>query len=291
METKRFIFALQKISMKVSLGFSTCPNDTFMFDALVNKRIDTQEYEFELVMADIKELNDLAFDTNLDITKLSYHAYTHLLDHYQLLDAGSALGHNCGPLLISKNLIDKDTLDPNLKIAIPGKFTTANLLFSLAYPNMKNKKIMLFHEIENAVLNGTVDLGLIIHENRFTYQDKGLYKVIDLGEYWESTFNYPIPLGGIVAKRSLGKDHIIKINNLISQSVQYALNHPNESQSFVLKHAQEMQPEVIQQHISLYVNSFSIALGAKGRAAVQKLFDVGIDKGLIASSQYSIFIS
>ena len=290
METKRFIFALQKISMKVSLGFSTCPNDTFMFDALVNKRIDTQEFEFELIMADIKELNDLAFAAKLDVTKLSYHAYTHLLKDYQLLDSGSALGHNCGPLLISKHPIAHDELDNTLQVAIPGKYTTANLLFSLAYPEMQNKQVMLFHEIEEAVLNGAADVGLIIHENRFTYQDKGLHKVIDLGEYWESTFQHPIPLGGIVAKRSLGIENIKKISNLIGRSVQYAFDHPKESQAFVLEHAQEMQPEVVEQHISLYVNSFSIELGTNGKAAVQKLFDVGTEKGLFTPSQYSIFI-
>ena len=276
--------------MKVSLGFSTCPNDTFMFDALVNKRIDTQEFEFELVMADIKELNHLAFAAKFDITKLSYHAYTHLLKDYQLLDSGSALGHNCGPLIISKNRIDSEALHKDLRLAIPGKFTTANLLFSLAFPNLLNKEVMLFHEIEDAVLNGTVDLGLIIHENRFTYQEKGLHKVMDLGEYWESTFKYPIPLGGIVAKRSLGIENIKKISNLIRQSVQYAFDNPSESQPFVLKYAQEMHPEVVQQHITLYVNSFSIELGLEGRGAVQKLFDVGFEKGLFTPSQYSIFI-
>ncbi len=276
--------------MKISLGFSTCPNDTFMFDALVNKRIDTKGYEFELVMVDIKELNDMAFSAKLDVTKLSYHAYTHLLKEYQLLDAGSALGHNCGPLLISKNPIPAEDLNKELSIAIPGKYTTANLLFSLAYPKMTNKQVMLFHEIEEAVINGTVDLGLIIHENRFTYQDKGLHKIVDLGEYWEQTFHYPIPLGGIVAKRSLGEDHIKEINNLISQSVQYAFDHPNDSQGFVLEHAQEMEPEVVKQHISLYVNSFSVDLGKNGRGAVQKLFEVGIEKGLLSPSQYSIFI-
>ena len=277
--------------MKVSLGFSTCPNDTFMFDALVNRRIDTQGFEFELVMADIKELNDLAFTAKLDITKLSYNAYTHLLSDYLLLDAGSALGHNCGPLLISKTPMKSETLSNDMLVAIPGQYTTANLLFSLAYPMIKNKKVMLFHEIEEAVQTGLVDLGLIIHENRFTYQDKGLHKIVDLGEYWEKTYKHPIPLGGIVARRSLGNDNIKKINNLISQSVQYAFENPSESQQFVIQHAQEMHPDVVKQHISLYVNSFSLDLGLAGRQAVQKLFEVGIEKGIIEANQYSIFIS
>ncbi len=277
--------------MKISLGFSTCPNDTFMFDALVNKRIDTKGFEFDLHLGDIKELNDLAFASTLDITKLSYHAYAYMLKDYQLLDAGSALGHNCGPLLISKTPMSPDSLGNDLKIAIPGKYTTANLLFSLAYPTLQNKEVMLFHEIEEAVLSGQADLGLIIHENRFTYQDKGLHKVVDLGEYWEGTYNYPIPLGGIVAKRSLGKENIVAISNLISQSVQYAFDNPSESTPYVLQHAQEMEPEVVKQHISLYVNAFSSDLGITGRSAVKKLFEVGEEKGIFTPSPYSIFIA
>ncbi len=276
--------------MKVSLGFSTCPNDTFMFDALVNKRIDTKGIEFELLMGDIKELNELAFASRLDVTKLSYHAYAHVLKDYQLLDAGSALGHNCGPLLISATKMQHDSLNSQLKIAIPGEFTTANLLFSVAYPHLKNKEILLFHEIEEAVQCGKVDIGLIIHENRFTYKEKGLHKVVDLGEYWEGTYRHPIPLGGIVAKRSLGIQKIKTINALISQSIQYAFDKPSESAAFILEHAQEMDAEVVKQHISLYVNMFSIDLGTKGRAAVQKLFEVGIETGIFKPSQYSIFI-
>jgi len=276
--------------MKVSLGFSTCPNDTFMFDALVNGRIDTKGIEFELFMGDIKELNEQAFASKLDVTKLSYHAYAHVLKDYQLLDSGSALGYKCGPLLISASELSKDSLNSQLRIGIPGEFTTANLLFSLAYPHLKNKEVMLFHEIEEAVQRGKIDLGLIIHENRFTYQEKGLHKVVDLGEYWEGTYKHPIPLGGIVAKRSLGRDKIKTINTLISQSVQHAFNKPSDSEAFILEHAQEMEAEVVKQHISLYVNMFSTDLGEKGRAAVQKLFDVGIEKGIFKPSEYSIFI-
>ena len=277
--------------MQLSLGFSTCPNDTFMFDALVNQRIDTQGYSFETTMADIKELNDLAFQKELDVTKLSYHAYAYLRDDYMLLDSGSALGFNCGPLLISKKPIDRATDLKDKTVAIPGKYTTANLIFSLAYPEVKKKKMMLFHEIEDAVLNETVDLGLIIHENRFTYQEKGLKKVIDLGEYWEDTYNYPIPLGGIVAKRSLGLENIARISQMLSQSVQHAFNSPTDSVEFVLKHAQEMKPEIVNQHISLYVNQYSVSLGDIGKSAVNKLFEVGASKGVFEVSNLPIFIN
>jgi len=276
--------------MKVTIGFSTCPNDTFMFDALIHQRIDTKGIEFELIMADIKELNDMAFAGRLDITKLSYHAYTGLLREYVLLDAGSALGHNCGPLVISKDTLKPTELKDQL-VAIPGKSTTANLLFSLAFPEHTNKKVMLFSEIEDAVLKGEVDLGLIIHENRFTYKEKGLYKVIDLGAYWESTYDFPIPLGGIVAKRKLGSEYIKQISNLISQSVQYAFDYPTASQSFVLENAQELEPNIVKQHIDLYVNKYSINLGKQGRAAVEKLFEVGIAKNILKPSKFPIFMN
>jgi len=276
--------------MNISLGFSTCPNDTFMFDALVNKRINTLGYSFEITMADIKELNEMAFNKQLDVTKLSYHAYAYMREDYILLDSGSALGFNCGPLLISKDPIDPDEVKDKT-IAIPGKHTTANLLFSLAFPGVKSKKVMLFHEIEDAVLNGEVDLGLIIHENRFTYQEKGLSKVMDLGQYWEDTYNYPIPLGGIVAKRSLGVEKIRQISQMLSQSVQHAFDYPNDSAKFVLKHAQEMQKKVVNQHISLYVNEYSVSLGETGRAAVNKLFKIGAAKGVFNDSSLPIFIT
>ena len=275
--------------MKVTIGFSTCPNDTFMFDALMHKRIDTNGIEFEPVMADIKVLNDMASAGKLDITKLSYHAYTKLLKDYVLMDAGSALGHNCGPLLISKAPIQNDQIK-NRSVAIPGELTTANLLFSLAYPEHKNKHVMLFSDIEDAVISGNVDLGLIIHENRFTYQEKGLHKIVDLGEYWESTFDYPIPLGGIVAKRSLGTEFIKKISNMIGQSVQYAFDHPTASQDFVLKYAQEMEPDVVKQHIALYVNDYSVALGKRGRGAVEKLFEVSIARNIVQTAEFPIFM-
>jgi len=261
-----------------------------MFDALVNKRINTLGYSFEITMADIKELNEMAFNKQLDVTKLSYHAYAYMREDYILLDSGSALGFNCGPLLISKDPIDPDEVKDKT-IAIPGKHTTANLLFSLAFPGVKSKKVMLFHEIEDAVLNGEVDLGLIIHENRFTYQEKGLSKVMDLGQYWEDTYNYPIPLGGIVAKRSLGVEKIRQISQMLSQSVQHAFDYPNDSAKFVLKHAQEMQKKVVNQHISLYVNEYSVSLGETGRAAVNKLFKIGAAKGVFNDSSLPIFIT
>lgn len=276
--------------MKLTLGFSPCPNDTFIFDAMIHGRIDTEGLEFELLLGDVEELNRRAFATDLDITKLSYHAYAHLLERYVLLDAGSALGNNCGPLLIAKASVSSEKI-PQLKIAIPGKLTTANFLLSLAFPDATQKTEILFSDIERAVLEGTVDAGLIIHENRFTYAEKGLVKLLDLGEYWEQSTGMPIPLGGIVIKRSLPEAIIQKVNRIIRRSVEYAWAHPDASAPFVAEHAQEMDPAVRKQHIDLYVNSYSANLGQKGRAAVNHLFRVAQEKSIIPPQNQAIFIS
>ncbi len=254
---------------KWSLGFSPCPNDCFIFDAIVNHRIDLEGIEFEIFMEDVETLNQWAVEGKLDCTKLSFHAFAHLSNRYQLFNSGSALGFNCGPLLISKRDISYDEIHSNqLTIAIPGKLTTANFLLSIAFPEATNKKEMLFSEIENALMNEEVDAGLIIHENRFTYEQKGLKKIIDLGEYWERLIHAPIPLGGIVIKRDLPNELKQTVDRIIKKSVQYAFAHPEESMPFIKQHAQEMDPEVMQQHIQLYVNEYSVDLGNTGKDAV-----------------------
>lgn len=276
--------------MKLSLGFSPCPNDTFIFDAMIHGKIDTEGLEFEVIMADVEALNQRAFAKDLDITKLSYHAFAYLTEHYRLLDAGSALGNNCGPLLIAKRPMT-DAAIKNAKIAIPGKYTTANFLLSIAYPEAQHKVETLFSNIEDAVLNGEVDAGLIIHENRFTYQQKGLIKLIDLGEFWETTTGMPIPLGGIVIKRSLPQEVQEKVNRVMQRSVQFAFDHPKSSFDFVRAHAQEMEEAVMYQHIELYVNDYTANLGEKGRAAVQHLFEVAKEKEIIPEVKDRIFLT
>ena len=279
---------------KLSLSFSPCPNDTFIFDALVHHKIDTEGIDFDVHMADVEELNRLAFKVKPDITKLSYHAYAYAADKYILLNAGSALGKNCGPVLIGKKPYDFNQID-NLKIAIPGKYTTANFLLSVFAPYAENKREMLFSEIENAVLNETVDLGLIIHENRFTYQEKGLLKIADMGELWEESTGLPIPLGGIAVKRDLPLEVQYKIDELVAKSVRYAFEHPDSAKAYIAQHAQEMDEEVMQRHIDLYVNGYSIDLGEKGRAAIEFLFEKATtlnlipeqDKAIILQKQYS----
>ena len=257
--------------MKLSLGFSPCPNDTFIFDALVHNKIDTEGLEFEVLLADVEELNQKAFAGALDITKLSYHAYAYLTDKYALLDAGSALGRNCGPLLIAKKPLSEAEIQTG-PIAIPGKYTTANFLLSMAYPKAQNKQELLFSDIEQAVLEEEVIAGLIIHENRFTYQEKGLVKIQDLGEFWEGTTGYPIPLGGIVVNKDLPLDVQHKINRVLARSVAFAQTQPQATREYVSAHAQEMDEEVMYAHINLYVYDFTRNLGTEGRAAVHHLF-------------------
>jgi len=247
---------------------------------MIHGKIDTEGLEFEVIMADVAELNAMAFNQQLDITKLSFHAYAYMRDFYHLLDAGSALGNNCGPLLISKAPMTESEIN-QATIAIPGKYTTANFLLSLAYPNAKNKKEVLFSEIENMVVNGTADAGLIIHENRFTYESKGLVKIIDLGEYWESSTQLPIPLGGIVALKSHTDEMLAKIDRVLRRSVEHALQNPDSPLPFIQEHAQEMDTKVMYQHINLYVNDYTVSLGEKGHKAVEVMMEEGKVKGLL----------
>lgn len=258
--------------MKLTLGFSPCPNDTFIFDALVNKKIDTEGLDFEVVLEDVETLNQWALKGKLDITKLSFPAFFQNPETYILLNSGAALGKGVGPLLISKQNIQYSTFNiQHSIIALPGKNTTANLLFSFAYPDAKNKRFMIFSAIEEAVLDEETDLGVIIHENRFTYQQKGLYKVKDLGEHWENKMKVPIPLGGIAIKRTMDKQVSLKVEKLIRKSIEFSFaNYPLITE-YVKQHSQEMSEDVMRQHIELYVNNFSIDLGAEGKLAIETL--------------------
>jgi 1,4-dihydroxy-6-naphthoate synthase len=275
--------------MKLTLGFSTCPNDTYIFDAMVHGRIDTEGIEFELIMTDVEELNRHAFASEIDITKISYHAYAYIADSYALLNSGSALGFKNGPLLISKYKVYPDEIN-NLKIAIPGKNTTANLLLSIAYPDHKDKKEYLFSDIEEVVLSGEMDAGLIIHENRFTYQQKGLKKVVDLGEFWETKTGLAIPLGGIVVNRKLPVGIQRRVNRIMKRSVEFAFENPKVSYPFVRHHAQEMDDSVMQRHIELYVNDFTRELGDEGRKAVETLYREATALGVIPKMREDIFV-
>jgi 1,4-dihydroxy-6-naphthoate synthase len=261
--------------MKYTLGFSPCPNDTFIFDALVNGKIDTEGFEFEVVLEDVQTLNRWALEEKLDISKISYGVLPLLLNRYVVLNSGGALGKGVGPMLIAKKeLINLDSEINQLTIAIPGENTTAHLLFSFAFPSAKNKRYLVFNEIENAVLNGDVDAGVIIHENRFTYQDKGLYKLIDLGEHWEQKTHAPIPLGAIVVRRTIDKVAQQKIDQLIRKSLEYSFEHYPQISQYVSSHSQEMSEDVMRKHINLYVNNFSLQLGDEGKEAINNFLEV-----------------
>ena len=258
--------------MKFTLGFSPCPNDTFIFDALVNNKIDTHNFEFEVLLEDVQTLNQWAMQGKLDITKLSYGVLPLVLNNYAVLNSGSALGRGVGPLLIA----DKSNFTSNVDdclIAIPGEQTTAHLLFSLAYPLAKKKVFMRYDEIEKFVLDGK-GLGVIIHENRFTYQDKGLKKIIDLGDYWEKETSSAIPLGGIVVNRNIDKTIQIELDSLIKKSIEFAFGNYPDLNDYIRLHAQEMSEDVMRKHIDLYVNNYSLNLGEVGKNTVNKLLEV-----------------
>ncbi|MEO6636989.1 MAG: 1,4-dihydroxy-6-naphthoate synthase [Ginsengibacter sp.] len=260
--------------MTFSLGFSPCPNDTFIFDALVNNKIDTQGIDFITRLEDVQTLNELALNNELDFTKISYGVLPKILKNYKVLNSGSALGTGVGPLLISKIPLSFDEVEYGT-IAIPGENTTAHLLFTVAFPNAKNKVFKRYDEIESFMLGPVQNnLGVIIHENRFTYEAKGLHKVVDLGNYWEDKTGYPIPLGGIVANKSIDEKIINKVDALIKQSIEYAFSNYPEIPLYVQQNSQEMEIEVMKKHIDLYVNDYSIDLGEAGKSAIQNLIDV-----------------
>ncbi len=277
--------------MKLTIGFSPCPNDTFIFDALVNKKIDTEGFEFEPLLEDVQTLNVWAISKKLDVSKISYGVLPLVLKDYLVLNSGGALGEGVGPLLITKKQ-DENILSSieKMTVAIPGENTTAHMLFSYAFPSAANKQFLVFNEIEDAVLTGKADAGVIIHENRFTYADKGLIKLMDLGEFWEKKTQSPIPLGGIIVKKDFDTEVQQKLDRLIRKSIEYSFNNYPVISSFVSEHSQEMSEEVMRKHINLYVNNFSSDLGEKGKAAIDKLLKVYADIHNSDTSYERIFV-
>lgn len=260
--------------MKLTLGFSPCPNDTFMFDALVNKKIDTGDLEFDVILEDVETLNRLALNNTLDFSKISYAVLPILLKNYLVLNSGSALGSGVGPLLVCNKETDKNEIN-HYTIVIPGEHTTAHMLFSLAFPEAKNKIFVRYNEIEDLVLSSKDNVaGVIIHENRFTYRQKGLYKILDLGEYWEETMHSPIPLGGIIAKRNIDNTVLKKTESLIKQSIEFSFSNYPVIPDYVRTHSQEMDEDVMRKHIDLYVNDHSIELEEKGKNAVLQMLGI-----------------
>jgi 1,4-dihydroxy-6-naphthoate synthase len=273
----------------LTLGFSPCPNDTFMFYPLVHGLVDTGGFSFNERLEDVETLNRLAVKGVLDISKVSYAALGHFREQYVLLRAGSALGRGCGPLLVAKEPIDPAALQGKT-IAIPGRYTTAHLLMRLYNPALENFLEMPFHEIMDAVMTGRADAGVIIHESRFTYQGFGLHQLVDLGEWWENETGLPIPLGGIVAKRSLGVATIRSIEQALAAGVDYARSNPEAATRYIREHAQEMNERVCAAHIGLYVNDFSQQLGPEGEQAIAELLRRAEAVGLVPASEAPLFI-
>lgn len=276
--------------MKLTLGFSPCPNDTFIFDAMVHGRIDTEGLEFDYHLADVEELNRNAFAGLSDITKISSFAYAFAAKDYQILDSGGAMGYRNGPLLIARKKINLAELK-DMRIAIPGKHTTANLLFTIAWPEARNKTEFLFSRIEDALLNNQADAGLIIHETRFSYFRKGLVKVADMGEYWEKLTGLPIPLGAIVVHRRIPADIALKVNRIIRRSLEYAFRDAIYAYDFVKENASDMDSNVMNNHIKLYVNSFSLELGKDGKRAINELYRIAGERGIIPDLPEQIFLT
>jgi len=273
----------------IKLGYSPCPNDTYIFYALVHDKLNNGLILRE-TLADIETLNKMAASEELDVTKISFHAFAYLRNNYCLLHAGGALGRGCGPLLIAKNQVDIDTMH-NFRVAIPGEMTTAALLLRLYNPSVKDLVVLPFNKIIEAVDRGDVDAGLIIHESRFTYQQYGLKSVIDLGEWWENTTGHPIPLGGILIRRDFGSERIREFDAALRASVEFAHSNSHLVRDYVSLHAQEMDDSVMKAHIDLYVNEFTIDYGSEGEAAIKDLLIRAENAHLIPASNSSIFLS
>ena len=274
----------------LSLGYSPCPNDTFIFYPLVHGLVDCQGFSFTERLEDVETLNQLALQGELDITKIYYHMLGFIRHDYCLLRSGGALGRGCGPLVVSRRFSQMEELRGK-RIAVPGRYTTAYLLLRLFDPKLDNIVLLPFHEIMGAVANGEVDAGVIIHESRFTFTDYGLKKLLDLGDWWENETGHPIPLGGIVAKRTLGEKTIAALERSLKSSVEYALAHPDEADDYIRAHSQEMSDEVCAAHIDLYVNSFSLDLGVEGKRAVTALISRAEAAGLVPRSTEPVFFS
>lgn len=272
--------------MTLSLGYSPCPNDCFIFYALAHRKV-ASDIDWQTRLEDVEALNQLAKQTTLDISKISYHAYAYLTNDYVMLPAGGALGKGVGPLIVTKERLE--TLS-NKRVAIPGGLTTANLLLKLSQPDDIEIVTLRYDQIMPAVARGEVDAGLIIHESRFTYPNYGLQKFLDVGEWWENTTGHLLPLGGIIAKRSLGEETLQRINTAIRESLEYAYAHPDETKSYVAKYAQEMSEDVRQKHIDLYVNEYSLDVSEAGKAAVIELFKRAEERGFIPKMSREIFL-
>lgn len=275
---------------QLTLAYSTCPNDTFIFHAMAKRLVDMQGLEFRIDLADVEALNRAAEKGVYDVSKLSFAAIGHLKGKYRILESGAALGRGCGPLIVARRDFDPQRLG-EAKIAVPGRWTTANLLLGLYLGKNVPVQAMTFDRIMPAVADGTAGAGVIIHEGRFTYREHGLVCLADLGRWWEDETGHPIPLGAIAVREDVDPETAGKISDIIRSSIEYACADKNASGNYIRKHAKEMAPEVIRQHIELYVNPFSMRLGKEGRRAVEELFSRAAQKEIFPEYNHPIFYS
>lgn len=277
-----------QIVKPLSLAYSTCPNDTYIFFALTHGKIDMGDLSFDIRLSDVEHLNQTAKNEMVDISKLSFAAIGHLLETYGLLRSGAALGRGCGPLIVARKETDPGRIH-SARIAVPGLWTTANMLLALFTDTMPAVQPMLFDKIMPAVASGEYDFGVIIHEGRFTYENYGLQCLVDLGRWWESETGMPIPLGGIAIRRGLSPEIIRRVEKGIHQSIEYAIGNPRDTDAYVKAHAKELSDDVIRQHIDLYVNDFSLDIGAEGAMAIEVLFSRAKEKGILPECSMPLF--
>ena len=269
------------MSRSIRLGISTCPNDTFAFHAMMHKKIDWRGLDFQIELLDIQQLNSRAFGGDLDIAKVSFHAALLLADRVLVLPSGSALGFGVGPLLLSAKNNDRPVTSAQVTLC-PGEHTTATLLFRLFYPRTSRLEQVVFSEITPRLKSQHADFGVCIHEGRFTWQNEGLFLVEDLGARWEAETNGPLPLGGIVGSLSLGLDTLRVVQAVIQDSLSYAMTHRDETLPTMRHYAQEFDDAVLMQHVDLYVNDWTVHLGAVGQSALNELSDRAQQIGLVA---------
>ena len=273
----------------LTLGYSTCPNDTFIFYALAHNLIERRGLQFRIKLADVETLNQQARAGVFDISKLSFAAIGHLLDTYGVLRSGSALGRGCGPLVVARPGFNLNQIDSK-KIAVPGMWTTACMLLGLYLSKKPDVIPMLFDLIMPAVERGDLDFGVIIHEGRFTYKNYGLICLLDLGKWWEEKTSLPIPLGGIAIRRDIAPETARRVESAVRESTLYGFKHRTETDGYVKKYASDMSPAVIRRHIDLYVNDFTIEIGEQGKEAVEALFEMARNRGILPESKLSVFV-
>jgi 1,4-dihydroxy-6-naphthoate synthase len=264
----------------LTFGYSPCPNDTFMFHGIASGALKLPGVSIQVRLHDIETLNQLALEERLDISKLSFFAWLKARDAYQLLNSGAALGYGCGPIVIAKQVIEPKDI-PSCRVVLPGEWTTAHLLFRLWAPQAEQRHFTTYERIYDEVASGRADCGVIIHESRFTYEQLGFHRLIDLGQWWEEQTGLPIPLGGIAARTALGPEVLSALEELVAASIEKSRQNPRAALPYIRQHAQEMDLEVLERHIAAFVNPFSLDLGPVGRQALKVLEQRARDAGVL----------